>query len=225
MNCSAVSLKIWSSWSSWGNCVGGSRTRTCNCLSNDPQLCQGVLSESETCISTPAVQAWVPVRTPAPTTVATPPAPTLPIVINPTPAPTVPSIPPKIWSSWSPWGECLNGKRVRTCQCLSNDPSICVGQLSESMTCPVNSRIWSSWSSWGKCVGGKRVRTCNCLSANPDVCQGVLSESTLCEKPSGAIWSSWSEWSVCRNGQRTRTARCLNSNADVCRGILSDFEV
>lgn len=91
-------------------------------------------------------------------------------------------VPEKVWSSWSSWGSCVRGKRIRTCNCISKNPDVCQGVLSEAQPC-VDAPIWSSWTSWGECNGGKKVRTANCMSPNKAVCVGVLSESQPCGQP------------------------------------------
>jgi len=186
----SVSGPTWSSWTSWGNCVGGQKIRTCNCLSNDSNICQGVLTEKQIC-SGQIWSSWTAwgecvgnkrTRTCdciSPDTyhcrgVLSESKDCLTIVTLPPP-----TTPGAIWSSWSSWGNCAAGKRSRTCNCISSNSNICQGVLEEKQDC-AEEIIWSSWTSFGDCVRGKRVRTCDCLSGNPSVCRGVLSEAQTC---------------------------------------------
>ena len=88
-----------------------------------------------------------------------------------------------VWSGWSAWGDCNGGKRVRSASCVSPNPQICQGVLTEEQTCtPIEpGKIWSAWGQWSECVDGKRTRSANCISPNPDICMGVLQEQTVIE--------------------------------------------
>jgi hypothetical protein len=50
-----VNQEIWSSWSAWSTCNRGQRTRSANCISNNPSICQGALYESQNCAYVPVV--------------------------------------------------------------------------------------------------------------------------------------------------------------------------
>jgi len=193
---------IWSSWSSYGPCVGGKRKRTCNCLSPNRAVCQGVLEEYAKCVMPQPTVIWSSwssygpcvggKRTRTCNCLSTDPAVCQGVLYDsvkcavPTTVPTTVPVPTAIWSSWTSWGTCFNGKRVRTCDCVSPDPAICQGVLEERQNCatvivpPVNTEIWSSWSTWSACNRGQRTRTCKCIANNRNICQGTLYESQNC---------------------------------------------
>lgn len=95
--------KIWGDWSAWSDCVGNVSTRRRDCVSSNPDLCQGYLTTQRVSVLKESLS--LPVFQSCGTSL-------------------------RIWGDWSAWSSCYDSKKTRTRPCVANDASICQGTLS-----------------------------------------------------------------------------------------------
>lgn len=137
------------------------------------------------------------------------------------------------WSEWGSWSACAEGdvshSRKRTCTnpAPSGGGKECVGEATETKSCPIIAVDggWGEWGEWSSCDkdcgGGKQQRTRACDNPSPSGggkdCDGSSTETKDCNTQHCPVHGGWSEWSAwtpctasCGGGESMRSRRCDN---------------
>ncbi|XP_063307071.1 adhesion G protein-coupled receptor B1 isoform X2 [Pelobates fuscus] len=226
----------WNSWTSWGDCnrdCGGglqTRTRTCQSLPDNGQICEGVLEEGRLCNRKACTAAGkYDSRSQS-----------LRSIDNKRKEDTddqfqfgypAPQIVPGSWDEWSPWSLCSSTcgrgfrERTRTCNPPQFGGEQCKGPEKQTKfcniaLCPVDGN-WIEWSSWSTCSAScsngtqKRTRECNGPSYGGSECTGQWSDTRECfltQCPVDGKWQVWGTWggctTTCGGGIQKRERTC-----------------